>query len=122
MRPDDIAFLMPRSLYPGDRVNRQWVERHLSALEHPTPQEAAIIEMARGIDSYISVWYGVSGRDYVLGESLAQMIEGWRGLLNGDLGRLDAGTLDAWACRAASRIGWDLDSGTWAAPEVEWEQ
>jgi hypothetical protein len=32
--------------------------------------------------------------DYVLGESWREAVRGLRGLLNGELGRLDGGTLD----------------------------
>jgi hypothetical protein len=51
------------------------------------------------------------GHDYVLGEGFASILQGARTLLNGDMGNLDCGTLDAMILDIASVNG--IDPDTW---------
>lgn len=86
------------------KANRQlanmggWQDRHDSAVANPKPDERPMVEM-------ISAWaqYAIQhqrrfestiGEDYVLGPNWQAIGEGLLGLLNGETGRLDCGTLD----------------------------
>jgi hypothetical protein len=90
-----------------------WARGNFTAATFPsTEHEQAIVTLCDGLCRYI---HAQPDMDYVLGEGLAQIIEGIRVLLNGDLGRLDGGTVDAWLCYAAEEIGWDLDLSEWKA-------
>lgn len=84
-------------------VTSDWVKRHRAALSHPSNLfEIALVEMLRGWLTYadaVEHRYGSRiGDDGVLGEHWAQIGVGLRGLLNGELGRLDGGTLDSILC------------------------
>jgi hypothetical protein len=90
-----------------------WENRHNQAVTCPTPGEAVIIAMIQAVALYIRQqeegtddlpWY-----DYVLSVGVGEMIGGIRTLLNGDLGRLDGGTLDAVLWSLAERASFDLD-------------
>jgi hypothetical protein len=93
-----------------------WQMRHRVALQSPKGPEIPIVEMMRAVNGYIShaesdgIGYG-KWRDYILGPALGKILAAFRDLLNGDLGRLDGASLDAWATAAANRIGYDLDAG-----------
>lgn len=91
-----------------------WQERHLRACESPaTSSERAIVSLCDGVTEYLSgqdpdddgVWL-----DYVLSPGVGSILVGIRALLNGDLGRLDAGTVDTFLMRVAEQIGWDMDA------------
>lgn len=101
-----------------------WAARHNRAVEaflaeragarggHSlTRHERAILSLADGIDQYVSS--APDHADPLSGESLFSLVTGFRGLLNYDLGRLDGGTLDGWACRICERWGIDPDTGEW---------
>jgi len=88
-----------------------WVERHYDALEYPTTTEVQFTDFAQLLNT-LEVWYGGCG--YGVPEVLAPALRAFRSLLNYDTGRLDAGTLDTFACRLADRIGWNLDTDNWA--------
>jgi hypothetical protein len=45
------------------------------------------------------------GDDYVLGKDWMDILKATRGLLNGELGRLDGGTLDGMLCGLATLAG-----------------
>jgi len=75
-----------------------WKKRHEEALLHPHDAEAALVEMLRGWKHYAEVYADrfddSIGNDYFLGPLWAQIGVQLRGLLNGETGRLDCGTLD----------------------------
>lgn len=89
-------------------------EAHKSALFAPVRHhghEAAIRDMARSVEFYVVASereYG-SAEDGFLTPYLADILKGLRGLLNGDVGRLDAGSVDSFIMHMADRIGWCLD-------------
>lgn len=75
-----------------------WQERHTAALRAPTYAEEGILSILRGwlqyADRHRLQFESGIGEDYVLGPHWADIGRGIRGLLNGELGRLDGGTLD----------------------------
>jgi hypothetical protein len=77
--------------------------RHMLAWRQPRGTERSIVAMLRSlalyVDDYSQRFEGSKvGADYVLGEAWADMLRGFRALLNGELGRLDGGALDAACC------------------------
>jgi hypothetical protein len=108
-----MTTLLRSTASPRDH---SWMGRHNAAVIRPIDNEAPIVSILFAIDNYIGQaedWNGVEEgewRDYILGgQGIGQMIDAARTLLNGDLGRLDAGTCDAYLCDLAERIGYDLD-------------
>ncbi len=98
-----------------------WQRRHNEALLRPNRVEQPIIALIGAITSYVQAQEIAAGGiwlDYVLGQGVVDLLDGFRTLLNGDLQRLDAGTLDAWACGMAARIGWDIDRSRWMTDVV----
>jgi hypothetical protein len=94
----DLAFV--RSLRAADPGYRA---RHYQATGLPMGFEGPIIRMLRAladyVDAYRTEWPDLRlGNDCVLGEAWAEMLRGFRDLLNGNLGRLDGGALDAAVC------------------------
>jgi hypothetical protein len=92
-----------------------WADRHLMAVTLPNSDyEKAVVEMLSGwlryADAVQSAWDSSIGNDYVLGPNWAQIGAGLRGLLNGELGRIDAGTLDSILCRTLETQGFDPDT------------
>lgn len=92
-----------------------WKERHTAAMACPrTEYEKALVELLSGwlryADAVEERWESGIGKDYVLGPNWAQIGAGIRGLLNGDLGRMDAGSLDGLLCRTLEAEGLDPDS------------
>lgn len=85
----------------------QYKARHFSAwqahFQTPTPQLAmgqALANQLRALAAYAEAYSlrfpdSKIGHDGVLGEAWADMLRGFIGLLNGDLGHLDGGALDA---------------------------
>lgn len=100
--------------------------RHNAAIIRPLDNEAPIVSLIFAIEGYVSQaedWNGCEEgewRDYVLGAGVGTMLDGFRVLLNGDLGRLDGGTLDAWVCDIAARIGYDTDTSEWVGDLGRW--
>jgi hypothetical protein len=89
-----------------------WQGRHIGAVACPrTEYERALVELLSGWLRYADAaqerWESGIGNDYVLGPNWAQIGTGIRGLLNGDLGRLDGGTLDHVLCRTLEAEGLD---------------
>lgn len=122
-RPSEWLRAKP---YPGDRDLGliDWAGRHNRAVEaylaeqsgcrgaHSlTRHERAILSLADGIDQYVG--NAPDQADPVSGESVWQLVTGFRGLLNYELGRLHGGTLDTWAASVCQRWGIDPDVGTW---------
>ena len=87
---------MPRQLSNSSG----WQTRHFSAITAPKSEfEKAFVEMLTGwlryADSHAQQYESGIGEDGVLGVHWAQIGAGLRGLLNGELGRFDGGTLDS---------------------------
>lgn len=78
-----------------------WADRHDRAIMTPTLNsfESAISKLAHGWADYAREHYrrydAFIGDDGVLGDEWIKIGLGLRGLLNGELGRIDAGTMDA---------------------------
>jgi hypothetical protein len=101
-----------------------WKSRHLTAMaeplgtlygpENPT-HERAMVLMLRGWIEYAQAHKAAFdsdiGEDYVLGDEWFKIGEALRGLLNGDLGRLDGGTLDSIIADNLDQQGFDPDLG-----------
>ena len=84
--------------------DNKYGETHVRVFQSPTRKEArALVHLITGLalyaDAYESTFEAGIGEDGVLGEHWADIAEGIRGLLNGDTGGLDAGTLDSLLCR-----------------------
>jgi len=78
---------------------QDWMDRHHSALTAPrTEFEKSFVELLSGwlryADAHHNAYGSGIGADYILGPAWAQIAGGLITLLNGDLGRLDGGTLD----------------------------
>jgi hypothetical protein len=104
-----------------------WKLRHLQAMAEPfgTMQgnqragvnglERALVIMLRGwleyAESYKARFESEIGDDYVLGNEWFAIGVAMLSLLNGDLGRLDGGTLDAIIRDNLTEQGFDCDLG-----------
>ena len=96
------------------RTADAWALAHQRAIACPREGcEKALVEMLTGwlryADAVQSAWDAGIGKDYVLGPLWAQIGSQLRGLLNGDLGRMDGGTLDGLLCRTLEQEGFDPD-------------
>ena len=77
-----------------------WQDRHDAAIMASTDgHEAGMVKMLKGWQQYATAHHSrfgsAIGEDYVLGPQWQAIGEGLIGLLNGETGRLDCGTLDA---------------------------
>lgn len=91
-----------------------WQGRHTAAFLDPvTSHERALVFILKGWEEYAEghedAYESPIGEDYVLGDDWAKIGFALRGLLNGDLGRLDGGTLDAFICHRLNEAGFDPD-------------
>ena len=89
-----------------------WKLRHRQALRSPsTLGEHAVRAEMDAIHSLVNVMRLNESRDYVSAPYVGQMLSAFVGLLSciPDLGRLDAGSLDAWARELSEQIGYNLD-------------
>jgi len=107
-----LVFRMPPAA-EHDRVG--WSTRHLQAVECPrTGFEGAFVGMIKGwlayADAHTQAYASNIGDDCILGPAWRDIGASLRVLLNGHLGRLDAGTLDRVLCDAAARQGFDPDA------------
>ena len=77
----------------------KWGARHVSAWMNPRGQERAIVGLFKSAADYADThkerFESPVGKDGVLHVGFLQIIGGIRVFLNGELGRLDGGTLDA---------------------------
>lgn len=100
-----------------------WRYRHNAAIHDPEALsgEVGIVLLRHAITQYIREAEETTGkpspaigawRDPVLGPAIGAILSAFLTLLNGELGRLDAGTLDTWARGMAERIGYSLDTET----------
>lgn len=92
-----------------------WSRRHLDAVRNPRPGiEAPIVQMLKGWIEYADHFNSRNDTkfladDYFLGPLWRDMGKALRGLLNGELGRLDAGTIDGIICHNLKEQGYDPD-------------
>ena len=98
---------------PGGPVG-DWKVRHVAACESPRAgHEQAMVTLAEGIRAYVQAMqdaYGSPHDGVLVPQGLAPILAGFIGLLNGELGRLDAGTCWSWADEIAKLVGWDLET------------
>lgn len=78
----------------------------------PPADEAGILALVDGVAFYVGRFGYVSDShpDSVLTPAVGAILAGIVTLLNGSIGRLDAGTVDGWARDVAARIGWNMDT------------
>lgn len=107
---------------PATPDSNGWKARHTAALRGiPDSRgivgalEMSIVMMLRGwlayADAHLLAYGSALGADYVLGEAWFATGVAMLTLLNGDLGRLDAGTLDTIIRDNLEEQGWDCDGG-----------
>lgn len=86
----------------------QWRELHDKAMRYPNRTEKPIVRLYEAINLYLEAtdWDG----EWFLDQYVASLLEGFRGLLNGPIGRLDAGTLDGWVCDAMYEVHFNPDT------------
>ncbi len=92
-----------------------WQDRHDAAMCLPRPGfESAIVQMLNGWHQYAAThranYESLMGDDGVLGPEWQAIGKGLLGLLNGDLGRMDGGTLDAFLRNTMAANGVDVES------------
>ena len=91
-----------------------WAVRHMAAVFKPRDGfESAFGAMLRGwleyADSHAKACESRIGDDYVLGLEWESIGKALLGLLNGDIGRFDGGTLDHLIRETLKEQGFDLD-------------
>lgn len=90
------------------------LQAHRSAISFPNPgHERAIRDLFVALEMYVNASHLEYGDavDGVLSASLGDIVDGLRGLLNGDLGRFDGGTLDQFLMDISWDIGYCADHG-----------
>lgn len=79
--------------------SQQWAQQHALAMMAPVGAEAPIVHLllswVRYAESHEKLYGAKIGRDGVLGKAWCEIGRQIITLLNGSLGRLDGGTLDA---------------------------
>ena len=75
-----------------------WKDRHNAAMQHPVKFERPLHKLINALRSYreehLKQYGSKLSDDYVLGVAWYKIAQATRDLLNGEVGRLDAGTLD----------------------------
>lgn len=98
--------------------NEPWAQRHNVALavgvyNRPTSFASAMVSMLMGWEAYAKQhkqrYESPIGEDGVLGQEWQAIGEGLIGLLNGELGELDGGTLDAFLRDTMRENGIELE-------------
>lgn len=112
-RNQRYAYLMPASGAGNER--NEWLRRHLWAIGNPrTEFERALVGMLLAwlayADAHESAYGSAIGEDGVLGPEWAAIGVALHGLLNGDLGELDGGTLDRLLCAVLTQHGFDTET------------
>jgi|1_EtaG_2_1085319.scaffolds.fasta_scaffold09492_1 hypothetical protein len=94
-----------------------WIIRHFNAMDNPTSIEAPTVKIFQYLGDAIEAHeerYGTKlANDYILGAAWLEIAKQVRVLLNGELGRLDGGTLDKALYSLAQVAGFnnaDLDN------------
>jgi hypothetical protein len=91
-----------------------WQTRHLAALQTPKGFESAIVGLIRAwaiyADSHKARYDSGIGEDGLLGDFWSQMSKQLRGLLDGETGRLDCGTLATFISETLKAEGFDPDT------------
>jgi hypothetical protein len=111
-----MASLYANKKYPNDNG---WQDRHDSAV-NAAPHRASKNLFETFIVRSLQAWEGYAlahkeryesliGDDGVLGPAWEQIGDGLRTLLNGETGRLDCGTLDAFLLDTMSENGVDVE-------------
>lgn len=89
---------------PTDKkIIPDWLRIHRAAMTEPrTPHERAVVGLVTGLAEYAEAhaqsYLTTIGEDYVLGPEFVDACKAVRGLLNGETGRLDCGTIDRFLC------------------------
>lgn len=78
-----------------------WKAMHMAAMRAPRGAEIPHVLMFKAITAALERWPG----DGYLEPHLVDMVNGARGMLNMDSGRLDCGTLDGHYCNALRALG-----------------
>lgn len=104
-----VQFLAPEGA--PQVSNKGYLRWHHEALQSPRGIEIAITDMRRALLRYgieHKERYGAElGGDGFLGDHWLQMARGYLGMLNGETGRLDCGTLDGELRRWAMGFGFE---------------
>jgi hypothetical protein len=123
--PDGDTVFDPRGIGPALSIvplanprlpnTGNWQRRHNDAVTAPRAGfEAAIVAMLRGWATYAQAhrdaYDSPIGDDGVLGPEWAAIGHAMLGLLNGDLQRLDGGTLDAFIRDTLTANGAEVDA------------
>jgi hypothetical protein len=91
-----------------------WQGRHLQAVCSPRGFERPLVRMVeqwlRYADAHQKEHESPIGEDFVLGQYWEDIGDALRGLLNGQSGRLDCGTLDAVILDSMQAVGIDVSS------------
>jgi hypothetical protein len=105
-------YMLGAALMPEGNVNG-WQERHRDAVSLPYGCERPIVMLVNGWTEYAnqhSKRYETGiGQDYVLGKEWQSVGLALLGLLNGELGRLDGGTLDGFIRDTLEAEGFDRE-------------
>ena len=92
-----------------------WQGRHDSAIDHPRGPEVALVGMLKGWQAYAEShqarYESAIGDDGVLGDQWRAIGEGIQGLLDGEIGRLDCGTLSTWITATMAECGCEVEAG-----------
>ena len=95
---------------PETTTANNWATRHNKAVSQPTRAEHGILGACYALESMAEAhaerYTTVIGEDGVLGECWLNILHGGRGMLNGETGRLDCGTVDGWLVRLALDHGY----------------
>lgn len=91
----------------------KWRDNHLRAILAPSGPERPLVRMLHGWYEYAQVhqdrFQSKIGEDYVLGPQWEAIGDALRTLLNGECGRLDCGTVDAFLLNTMGENGVDVD-------------
>jgi len=122
--PKGAEQMKDHTYTPNVPDSNGWKRRHLEAMAEPcgtlrpdkaASHESAMVLMVRGwceyAQSHKDQFGSEIGDDRVLGDEWMAIGQAMLGLLNGDLGRLDGGTLDAIIRDNLNEQGFDPDIG-----------
>ena len=95
-----------------ETAGNKWGALHVRAFQAPVRKEArALVHLVTGLalyaDAHESAYESGIGEDGVLGECWEDIAQGIRGLLNGETGGLDAGTLEKLLVRMLNSEGFE---------------